>query len=252
MPANSFLGQRAIVRDVIAAAAFDYARTDTWAMLSQIPNGGTTLTFPANPEAGDFYDFADVDGTCSATDTITIQAADGALLNGNATLTFSKAFTFGRAVFDGATGAWAVSAGADAGITPPAPPNRVVSARNAAVVNLTGVVTAAATTPALAVPTGASVLVNVSADFISTDGAAQEAEIQIWVDGAAGGAPNDDPVCSELVDITGAALLSRAFVMTGLAAGNHTFSVAVAFGGAGTIPANAAVVSAVCIPQGAF
>lgn len=118
MPANSFSGNRAVVRDVVAAATFLYSRSDEYAMCSQVPAGaGTTLELPPDPEAGDWYWFASVDGSCGLGNPITLQvAAPGtATVNGGATVVMTEPNGIGRAVFDAVANNWTVLFGASAG-----------------------------------------------------------------------------------------------------------------------------------------
>ena len=115
MPANS-LGLLTIVVAVNAQATYTFSPQDSVASLTGIPNGGTTLHLPPDPSSGDRYEFADADGSCSATNPIILAAAAGTTIRGlSATqVAFSQPFSSGACVFDEARKAWLVVSSANA------------------------------------------------------------------------------------------------------------------------------------------
>ena len=110
MPANSLLGQRAILVELIAIALYDFSQADTYAACQQIPAGGTTLGLPVEPGPADYYAFADVDNSCSAASPIIVTAPAGFTIGGSGqtTLTLTQPGAAGIAVFDPHTMNWFV------------------------------------------------------------------------------------------------------------------------------------------------
>ena len=103
---------------VKARAAYSYSKQDAIAFLTQIPGGGCTLTLPLGEAPAEEYDFADVDGTCSAGNPITIAGQAGQLIQGLASLAVTSPFAWGRLVWSGS--AWALESGGGTGGAPAA------------------------------------------------------------------------------------------------------------------------------------
>lgn len=107
MPQNSLLGQPATTADVTGKATYGYAPTDTYAMVKQIPVGGTTLKLPADPSGGDRYEFGNQDGSCADQAPIIVQPAAGTtILGGQSSTSFSNPFAWGVMVYDESSSDW--------------------------------------------------------------------------------------------------------------------------------------------------
>lgn len=120
-------GNLTILKPVNGLATFNYSRADDVAALRNIPGGGgTTLNLPTNipPTNGDFYAFADYDGTCAVGHEITIVVPAGTTIRGGASLVFDTAFASGGVQFDQDSQTWALvdSAGVGGGGGPPSGP----------------------------------------------------------------------------------------------------------------------------------
>ena len=98
MPSNS-QGTIAIVAVVRAEVFYDFSTQDTYAALSLIPPGGTTLFLPADPSDGDSYEFADADGSCSAAKPIVVRANGGLTVMGSASRSFTTPNASSKFVF---------------------------------------------------------------------------------------------------------------------------------------------------------
>jgi hypothetical protein len=109
MPKNSYLGSRDITATVHALAAYTYSDADAIAAVTSIPvTSGTTLTLPPNPSEGDWYEWADEDGSCSATNPLIIAAGAGSTIRGLASITSTVPYSAGRVRYDANLDAWAV------------------------------------------------------------------------------------------------------------------------------------------------
>jgi hypothetical protein len=110
MPANSFSGNRIVSVTVRALASYGYAQTDGLAQVSGVPGGGvgTTLELPSSPGSGDWYAFADEDGSCGPSAPIVLEATGGATVAGGATFSSSTPRCAGLAIYCAAAGNWAV------------------------------------------------------------------------------------------------------------------------------------------------
>lgn len=114
MPLNS-QGTIQVFSDAANAAVYAYAQQDTGVFLREIPSGGTELELPADPNDGDWYEFADADGTCSSTHPIVLTAGEGATIGGASSLTFTSAFAGGMVRYSSAASNWILVAEAGAG-----------------------------------------------------------------------------------------------------------------------------------------
>jgi hypothetical protein len=116
MPANA---QNLIesFADVEGATRYAYSTQDTGAYLFEIPGGsvGTTLLLPDDPNDGDWYELADVDGSCSSTHPVHVVAGAGATILGGMTYTFTAAFASGKVRYVGRARAWVFIAGPGSG-----------------------------------------------------------------------------------------------------------------------------------------
>ena len=110
MPQNSLLGQPAILQDVSAQAAFFFSDADTYAMIKRIPAGGTTVTLPANPSSGDYYELADTDGSCGPTSPIIVVPGNAAqsIHGGLSSISFAGPFAWAWAVYDEGISDWVI------------------------------------------------------------------------------------------------------------------------------------------------
>ena len=109
MPANSFLGQRAIVRNVVDEASYEFDRTVTTADVEVIPSGGTILLLPEDPNDADFYAWCNTDGSCGTATPITLQPQGDARMQGGATsAVFSAGFASGYVAFIAKANKWAI------------------------------------------------------------------------------------------------------------------------------------------------
>src|SRR5271170_3983136 len=111
MATNGLNGVRDNVVQVDALAAYSYGRTDTYAAVSSIPGSGTTLNLPANPQAGDRYEFEVVDGSCSLETPVFVQGQNRQTIVGLDTVTFESAYAWGVFVYQGGVespGTWIV------------------------------------------------------------------------------------------------------------------------------------------------
>ena len=113
MPQNSLLGQPAILQDVSAQAAFFFSDADTYAMIKRIPAGGTTVTLPANPSSGDYYELADTDGSCGSTSPIIVVPGNAAqsIHGGLSSISFAGPFAWAWAVYDEGISDWVIYSG---------------------------------------------------------------------------------------------------------------------------------------------
>jgi hypothetical protein len=115
MPSNS-VGTIAIGTRVVAQAAYGMSKEDTIALLFQIPPGGTIVTLPRADTIAESYEVVDVDGSCSATNPIILEASGGQLIQGGASQTFVTPFSDVRAIWTGTGWALVVTDGkADVG-----------------------------------------------------------------------------------------------------------------------------------------
>jgi hypothetical protein len=116
MPANA---QNTIesFAEVIGATSYDYSTQDTGAYLFDIPGSsvGTTLVLPAEPNNGDWYEFADADGSCSSTHPVTVAARSGATIVGGASVSFASAFCSAKVRYVARTQAWVFISGPGTG-----------------------------------------------------------------------------------------------------------------------------------------
>jgi hypothetical protein len=118
MPANATAGAIAVVRRVVHAAAFGFSRSDSYAYLSDIPGSGTTLTLPEVAGDGDYYEWLDVDGSCSADAIVTVEGSAGQTVQLEASQTFDTAFASAGFLFDAQARNWnMVQAGSGAAAT---------------------------------------------------------------------------------------------------------------------------------------
>jgi hypothetical protein len=108
MPKNSYLGNRDTTATVNALAAYTYSEADAVAAVTAIPAGGTTLTLPPAPSDGDWYEWADEDGTCSATNPLIIAAGAGSTIRGQATIESAQPYAAGRVRYFAKEDSWAV------------------------------------------------------------------------------------------------------------------------------------------------
>jgi hypothetical protein len=117
MPSNSVSGNRLISVPVAGLATYYYAPTDGVAEVSAVPGGGggTTLVLPSNPSSGDWYAFADEDGSCGAASPIVLEAAAGTTVAGAASLSSSTPRSAAVAIFDADSKNWAVFSSAPGG-----------------------------------------------------------------------------------------------------------------------------------------
>ena len=117
MPANSFSGTRLISVRVSARTAYAFSPTDGLAEVSAVPGGGvgTTLELPAAPSSGDWYAFADEDGSCGAASPIVLEAAAGTTVAGAASVASSTPRSAGVAIYDADAKNWAVFSSAPGG-----------------------------------------------------------------------------------------------------------------------------------------
>jgi hypothetical protein len=107
MPANSFSGVRATVAQVDGVASFNLDRTRTWADVTAIPGGGTTINLPALPEEGDFYGWSNPDLSCGVANPITLAASAGTTFQGGAaTLSLTTAGGAGFVVYFAEQATW--------------------------------------------------------------------------------------------------------------------------------------------------
>ena len=111
MPANSYLGSRAIVVRVNAIAFYPYTRADTFADVVRIPGGGTTLQLPDEPSDGDYYAWNNADGSCAAGSplTVTLSAAAiaaGVTIQGATSVTYTAPDAAGFVVWFDEEDAW--------------------------------------------------------------------------------------------------------------------------------------------------
>lgn len=116
MPANA----TAIIEsfaEVIGETSYDYSTQDTGAYLFAIPGGsvGTTLVLPADPNNGDWYEFADADGSCSSANPVTLAARAGATILGGASVSFTAAFCSGKVRYVARTQNWVFISGPGTG-----------------------------------------------------------------------------------------------------------------------------------------
>lgn len=118
MPSNG-LGVIQIVTDIRAQSAYRFSTRDTVAALREIPGDrvGTTLTLPDSPESGDYYEFVDVDGSCSPDAPVTIHPSGATFLQGLAT-TFVTPHAWARITFDADAQTWVVISAAVATSAP--------------------------------------------------------------------------------------------------------------------------------------
>lgn len=107
MPSNS-TGTISVVVPVQGKAFFAWSSADDLAACSSIPAGGTALQLPNDPSNGDTYAFADVDGSCSGSNPLTILASSGTTIRGASSFAVTSAFAAGRMRFTAATDAWAL------------------------------------------------------------------------------------------------------------------------------------------------
>ena len=118
MPANSFSGTRLVTAAVRALATYAYSRADALAAVTGVPGGniGTTLLLPADPSSGDWYAFADEDGSCGPSAPIVLEAAAGSTVAGGATFASSAPHSAALAIYDADAKNWSVfSSAAGAG-----------------------------------------------------------------------------------------------------------------------------------------
>ena len=147
MPKNSFSGTRNINTPVHALAAYTYAETDAIATVSGIPvTTGTTLTLPPSPSVGDWYEWADADGSCNPTHPLILNAGAGSTIRGLASISQTVPYSAGRATWDANLEAWCVTAQTSANGAN-APNYAQGLAANAAAVAAGGVIVSAVLTP---------------------------------------------------------------------------------------------------------
>lgn len=109
MPANSYLGQRAIVRSVVDETSFSFSRADTLADCRSVPSAGTSLLLPDNPSNGDSYAWSNTDGSCgSGAPIVLVPQGSAKIQGGESSEVFATAFSSGHVVFVDQANEWAV------------------------------------------------------------------------------------------------------------------------------------------------
>jgi hypothetical protein len=107
MPQNN-TGTIAIVSPIVGESFYSFSPQDTYAALAEIPTFGVTLQLPADPSDGDRYEFADVDGTCSALNPI-ILGGNGHNLQGLEVIIFYAPYDAGYVWFDANSSTWVLA-----------------------------------------------------------------------------------------------------------------------------------------------
>jgi hypothetical protein len=105
MPLNS-QGTIQVFTAVAALAAYGYAPQDTGVFLSAIPSGGIVLTLPDDPNDGDWYEFADVDGSCGPGNPIVVTAGADTTIQGGAALTIINPYSAGVVRYSAGVSNW--------------------------------------------------------------------------------------------------------------------------------------------------
>ena len=114
--ARNNLGVILHVVPVVKQAFYAFSASDDLATLRKIPAGGIVLELPPDPQSGDKYGFADLDGSCSSASPITIAAGGGTSLRGSAAISSTSAYAAGTLTYDETSSSWALSdEGAHAG-----------------------------------------------------------------------------------------------------------------------------------------
>lgn len=141
--------------EVIGARSYAYSLQDTGAFLYEIPGAsvGTTLILPDDPTDGDWYEFADVDGSCANTHPVHVAAGTGATILGGASFAFTSAFCSGKVRYSARTQAWVFISGPGSGDL------TAVDAGPGISVSTTGGVATVSNTGVLEVSAGAGVAV---------------------------------------------------------------------------------------------
>lgn len=109
MSKNGLNGVNLNVVTVDGAENYTFAPSDTYAAVTSVPAAGTNLNLPDDPSPGDRYEFACVDGSCSAARPISLYPPEGVTIQGQAGVTFTTAYAWGVAVYQGgveAPGSW--------------------------------------------------------------------------------------------------------------------------------------------------
>jgi hypothetical protein len=103
--------------EVVGERSYAYSLQDTGAFLYEIPGAGvgTTLLLPDDPNNGDWYEFADVDGSCASAHPVIIAAGTDATILGGASFSFTTAFCSGRVRYSARTQAWVFVSGPGSG-----------------------------------------------------------------------------------------------------------------------------------------
>lgn len=108
MPINSTTRIETIVQ-VAGEASYAFSSQDTLAVCTAIPSGGTAVLLPAAPGAGDTYELADGDGSCSSGSPLTLQVTGaGQSIQGASSLALDTAFAWARVTFSAALRSWVV------------------------------------------------------------------------------------------------------------------------------------------------
>lgn len=106
MPKNN-TGTIQVATRVVGESLYAFSPEDTFALLSEIPSGGTTVVLPDQPNQGEAYDVVDVDGSCSVGNPIILEASGGLKIQDDlSSVSLTSSFSWARAVWSGT--AWAL------------------------------------------------------------------------------------------------------------------------------------------------
>jgi hypothetical protein len=116
MPQNSQELIQTVVA-LVAQASYHLSPQDTRIVLRHIPAGGTALFLPNEPNDGDAYGFADVDGSASSASPVglVLQAeslAAGIVIQGAPQVLFEAAYAAATATYSAKLKAWSVEGSA--------------------------------------------------------------------------------------------------------------------------------------------